>query len=378
MLNNKKIKVMHVLPSLNQGGVERCVVEISNAMFDIGYDVTVLSSGGKMESFLRDGVVIKKMNLKTKNPINLIINAKAIKKIVEENQIDVVHAHSRAPAWSCYIAKIGAKFKFVTTFHGVYGVSNVAKKFYNSVMTNSDAVIAVSSFVKNHIIHKYKIDIQKINVIPNGIPFKYYSRESISKERKLLIYKKLQIKDNISIITFPARLTPSKGHMVLIKALKAIKKKNYVCFFIGKTKQRSNFKKILQAFIDKSGVSDNIVFIDNIDDMPAMYSISDVVLSVSVKPESFGRTIIEAGMMGKVVISTNIGGPADNVINGETGFFIPPNDYVALAKTLIDVMDMGDVERNRISENAIKFTKDNFDISKSVELHDKLYTKLIS
>jgi glycosyltransferase involved in cell wall biosynthesis len=378
MLNNRKIKVMHVLPSLNQGGVERCVVEISNAMLDLGYDVTVLSSGGKMESFLKDGIIIKKMNLKTKNPIKLIINAKAIKRFAEENQIDIVHAHSRAPAWSCYIAKIGAKFKFVTTFHGVYGVSNVIKRFYNSVMINSDAVIAVSSFVKNHIIHKYKTDIQKINVIPNGIPFKYYSRDSISKERKLLIYKKLQIKDNISIITFPARLTHSKGHMILIKALKAIKRKDYVCFFVGKAKQRSNFKKILQTCIDKSGVSDNVVFVDNIDDMPAMYSISDVILSISVKPESFGRTIIEAGMMGKIVISTNIGGPSDNIINGETGFFIPPNDYVALAKTLIDVMDMKNVDRDRISENAIRFTRDNFDISKSVDLHHKLYIKLIS
>lgn len=371
------MNILQVLPSLESGGVERCVVDLCNYLIKQNCNVFVISNGGWMTTLFDKKCKHKKMNIGSKNPFQIIKNARRIKIFCEKNKIDIVHVHSRAPAWACYMAWKRSSFKLVTTFHGVYSTKGLFKKFYNAVMTKSDAIIAVSDFVKNHIIKEYGILSKSITAINRGIDLNLYSRENVTAQRIVSIAKKLQIEDDKFVILMPARVTPIKGHIYLMEALSLVQRKDYICIFVGGWKGREKFKLSLDKKAKKLKIEDRIRFVGEMRDMSALYMISDLVIAPSIKPEAFGRVVIEAGAMGKIVMATNLGAPRDNIVNGVTGYLVSPKDKVALSRKILEVMDKEIHKDENMSKRIIEHIRTNFDVNESCGREYEIYKKIM-
>jgi len=372
------MKILQVVPSLNSGGVERCVVEISNYIINNkNSEVFIMSSGGWMQMLFHKKCHHIKINVATKNPFKIIKNANVIKRFCDDNKIDIVHVHSRAPAWSCYLARKKSNFKLITTVHAAYSTSGIFKKWYNSIMLKSDIVITVSDFLKNHIINNYDTSNIKINVINRGIELGIFSRNKVSHQRLSILSSNLRLPDDKFIITVPARISENKGHIYLIQALNMIKYSDYLCVFVGDWNNKAKYKAKLDNMIKKLKMEDKINFTNSIKDMAAMYLMSDLVVLPSIKPESFGKVIIEAGSMGCVVLTTNIGNPKDIIINGINGFLIEPKDPLAMSRKIVDIINSGLHKSAEYKDKVSKYFAENFDVEKSCHMEYELY-KMIS
>ncbi len=372
------MKILQVLPSLNSGGVERCVVEICDYIAKTHQDdeVFVMSKGGWMEMFLDKKCQHIKVNLTTKNPFKIIKNAKVIANFCNKNQIDIVHVHSRAPAWSCYLARKYCKFKLITTVHAAYSAQNFFKKIYNKIMFKGDCVIAVSDFLKNQILQTYNVTNKYIHVIKRGIQIDTFSREKVTSQRLLILANELRLPDDKFIITVPARISRGKGHKELIKALSMLRGFSFLCYFVGDFDKKLKFKKNLDKMIEKLKMEDKIHFTGRMKDMPAMYAVTDLVILPSIKPESFGKVIIEAGAMGCIVLSTNIGNPVDILQNGSNGFLVAAKKPIDMSKKIAEIIH-SKIHQDPIKKaNISKYFIENFNAQDTCRAEYELYTKV--
>jgi glycosyltransferase involved in cell wall biosynthesis len=306
------------------------------------------------------------LNIKTKNPIKMFLNVNRIKKILIENKIDLVSAESRAPAWSCYFACKKLDIPFITTVHGAYnngwGIFYLFKKWYNSIMYRGDNIVFVSEYVKAHslkLFRKFIIKKNKIKntvVIPRGIDLNIFTPLNINQYRIVKIQEELKIPDDKIVIAFPARFTKLKGHLYFLRVLRflTLHNQNYVCVMIGDMKKHSSLLRTVQKQIFRYGLSGFIKIHDNINDMTALYALSSIVISSSIKPESFGRVSIETQSMGKIFVGTALGGTLETVQDGKTGFLAPYSDERVFAKVLLQIMNMSEEERAAIGENGIE------------------------
>ena len=312
MTNKKEINpvVLQVLPELNQGGVELGTIEIATELQKQGIKNFVASAGGRMAYNLeRAKIEHFTLPLKTKNPIKLWLNYRRLVKIIKENGVNVVHARSRAPAWSAYwaVRKTGAKY--LTTFHGTYGLGPKGiKKIYNKVMTYGDLVIAISNHIKQHILKHYKCDESKIRLIHRCVNMENFDVNNISAERMIKLMEEHHLPEDKPIILLIGRLTRWKGQKLLIEALEKIKEKDFFCIFVGDDQGRDYYTQELKQAIASKNMEGRFSFIRHISDVPALMMISDVVVSASVEPEAFGRIAAEGEAMGRIVVSSNIGG----------------------------------------------------------------------
>ena len=364
MVAKKQIKpvVLQVLPEMNHGGVEMGTVEIASGLQDAGIKNFVASAGGRMTYDLKKLKVKHfELPLKTKNPIKLWVNARKLEKIIKENGINIVHARSRAPAWSAYWAAKRAGATYVTTFHGTYGLGPWGiKKFYNRVMTYGKLVIAISSHIKNHMIKEYGVSEDKMRLIHRCVNIDNFTPEKVSQERIIKTLQENHIPEDKPVISLIGRVTRWKGQHLLIEALSKLKSKDFYCLIVGSDQGRVHYTNELKELVAKYGLESKVQFIDHSFDIPALLMLSDVVLSTAIQPEAFGRAAIEGQAMGKIVLASNIGGSLDNTIDGVTGKLFESNNAQSLADAIDWALKLPTKEKEKISKAAIKNVKDNF------------------
>lgn len=360
--NENKPVVLQVLPEMNHGGVEVGTVEIASGLQAAGIANFVASGGGRMVYDLQK-IKVKhfELPLKTKNPFKLWQNSKKLEKIIKENGINIVHARSRAPAWSAYWAAKRTGAVFVTTFHGTYGLGPLGvKKIYNRVMTYGKLVIAISTHIKNHMLKEYKVDENKIRLIHRCVNTDNFAPEKVSQERIVKTITENHLPEDKPIISLIGRVTRWKGQHLLIEALSKVKAKDFYCLIVGSDQGRVHYTNELKDLVEKYGLQAKVQFIDHSFDIPALLMVSDVVLSTAIEPEAFGRAAIEGQAMGKIVLASNIGGSLDNTVDGVTGRLFESNNAQDLADAIDWALNLPSDEKEKISKAAIKNVKDNF------------------
>lgn len=360
--NENKPVVLQVLPEMNHGGVEVGTVEIASGLQAAGVTNFVASGGGRMVYDLQK-IKVKhfELPLKTKNPFKLWQNSKKLEKIIKENGINIVHARSRAPAWSAYWAAKRTGAVFVTTFHGTYGLGPLGiKKIYNRVMTYGKLVIAISTHIKNHMLKEYKVDENKIRLIHRCVNTDNFAPEKVSQERIVKTITENHLPEDKPIISLIGRVTRWKGQHLLIEALSKVKAKDFYCLIVGSDQGRVHYTNELKDLVEKYGLQAKVQFIDHSFDIPALLMVSDVVLSTAIEPEAFGRAAIEGQAMGKIVLASNIGGSLDNTVDGITGRLFESNNAQDLADAIDWALNLSPEEKEKISKAAIKNVKDNF------------------
>ena len=334
----EKPNILQVIPTLNISGAEQGCFDVANYLTKNGFTSNVVTSSGyRIDQLKKNGSIVNKIPVHSKNPVTIIFNIFRILKIVEKNNINIIHARSRAPAWSCYfVAKI-ARIKFITTFHGTYNFNNKIKKFYNSIMLRSDYVIAISEFIYNEIKTKYAYSKKNISVISRGIDIKYLDPSKIDYKKVNNFLKDLNLENNSIKLVLPGRVSGWKGHKIAIEAMTYLRdksSKDFVLLLVGPT-DNLKLKNNLLRKINELKLENIVKFIGPSKEMDLVYSTADIVLSCSTDPEAFGRIPVEAQAMGKVIIASNHGGHRETIINGLSGFLYPPLNPIELANSII-------------------------------------------
>lgn len=360
----KKPSILQVLPRLNSGGVEREVLDISNALAKTGYKSFVASEGGGLVSHIeRNGSKHFKLPLASKNPITILLNIWRIVKLVRDNNIDIIHAQSRAPAWSAYFAAKITKKYFVTTLHGAHGTSGIFKKLYNSVMLKGDKIIVVSNFIANYALEHYNFDPKKLSIIHCGCDLDKFNNNIIDEKRIIKLAEQLHIPTERPIVMLAGRFSKNKGHLLLLEAVAKLPKDSITCLFVGDYSVSNKFQQKILAEAKELGLETNVIFTGNVTDMPAIYSLADIVVAISTKPEAFGLTSIEAQALGKFVIASNFGGIIETIIPDKTGFLIEPNNPEDLAKTIKRYLDLDVKTKLQLSEISKKHIQEKFSLA---------------
>jgi len=382
MSDIKKYSVLQVLPHLNSGGLVSGAVEISLSLIKNNFNSYVLTKGGRRErEIVRGGGILLKIDVASKNPIVMFKNIFKIIKIIKDYKIDIIHTRSRAPAWSAYFAAKKMNIPFITTFHGTYGINNRIKKIYNSIMVRGDKVIAISAFIKNHIISNYNVDEDRVETIPRGIDISVFNSENVSNERLIYFTNKFNIMDNSYVILLPGRITRWKGHILLIKAIAELKRKDLLCIFVGDSQGRTKYVAELHNLINKYELSDKFRIAENQIDMSAIYKLSDIVISASTDPEAFGRVIAEAQAMGRLTIAADHGGASEIIVDGVTGWLFEANNSSALAKKIDYALNISLEDRNIMAINSVERIKKNFNNKfmslRTIKVYKDILSKLV-
>jgi glycosyltransferase involved in cell wall biosynthesis len=344
--------VLQVIPSLVSGGVERGTVEVATALVAAGWTAIVASSGGPMERELaRAGVEHIHLPLASKNPLTIRRNAGALARIIREHKIDIVHARSRAPAWSAWKAARTTRRRFVTTFHNAYDTGAPFKHWYNSVMARGERVIAISDFVAGHAASEYGIGADRLRTIPRGVDLKLFDANRVNGDRVADLAAKWRVPDGFAVVMLPGRLTRWKGGLDFIEAIAQLGRRDLCCLLVG-AEQRAGFRRELEAAIERHGLIGQFRIVEDCRDIAAAYVLADVVVSASTDPEGFGRTIVEAQAMGRPVIATDHGGARETVIPGSTGWLVPPGDTSSLAAAISEALTLDPVSRQALAWRA--------------------------
>ena len=369
---SSNIKVLQVIPKLGYGGAETGCYDIAHYLSENNCKSFIVTSGGELIKFIdKKKVKLIRLPVNSKNPLLVFFNAMLLVGIILFYNISIVHARSRAPAWSCLLATKLTKRKFVTTFHGTYSFSGKFKKFYNSVMVRSDLIIAGSNFIFSHIKENYSKFFKlkkKFLVIFRGINVDYFDASSKleSEEKKLL--EKWKINKEKKIILMPGRLTPWKGQELFIEAINLTKiELGYEAFHVvilGSDQGRNLYKKKLIRLIEQYRLTNQIKFIEHCDDMALAYKVSDVVVSASIEPEAFGRVAVEAQSMEKTIIASDIGGSNETIINEKTGFLFESGDANSLSKKIIKAITMDETSIELIGKEGRKNIIKKFNVEK--------------
>ena len=343
-----KIKVLQVIPKLGYGGAETGCYDIAHYLYEKDCRSYIVTSGGELLKFVdKKKVKVIRLPVHSKNPLLILINAIVLTFIILFLNINIVHARSRAPAWSCYIATKITRRKFVTTFHGTYNFNSKLKKFYNSVMVRSKLIIAGSNFIFSHIKENYSefININnKLLVIFRGINVDYFDQTSMIESDEIKLKKYWGIEENKKIILMPGRLTSWKGQELFIEAINMVNiELGYEAFYaviLGSEQGRDLYKKKLIRLSEQYRMSKQLKFIDNCKNMALAYKISDIVVSASIEPEAFGRVAVEAQSMQKSIIASNIGGSNETINDEKTGFLFDAGDAKSLSRKIMKVLSM--------------------------------------
>ena len=343
-----KINVLQVIPKLGFGGAETGCYDIAHYLAEKDCGSFVATSGGELLKFVKKNKVkIFRLPVHSKNPIIIIFNALIISFLILVKKINIVHARSRAPAWSCYLACFLTNTIFVTTFHGTYNFKSKLKKFYNSIMLRSKLTIAGSNFIFGHINDNYNEYLnkkKKLRVIFRGINIDYFNAKNISILKQEKLKKEWNLDPNKFTILMPGRLTYWKGQEKFIEALNILIEDynftNFQAILLGSDQGRKVYAKKLYSLVERYSLTKKIKFIDHCREMPLAYSLADVVVSASIEPEAFGRVAVESQSMCKPIIASNIGGSKETILNKKSGFLYKHDDPRELAKYINTVIHL--------------------------------------
>ena len=369
---SSNIKVLQVIPKLGYGGAETGCYDIAHYLPENGCESFIVTSGGELTKFIdKKKVKLIKLPVNSKNPLLILINTILLIGIILFFNISIVHARSRAPAWSCLFATKLTKRKFVTTFHGTYNFSGKLKKFYNSVMVRSDLIIAGSNFIFSHIKENYSEFLtsqKKFLVIFRGINVDYFEASTKLEYDEKNLLEKWNINDEKKIILMPGRLTSWKGQELFIEAINLAKiELGYEAFYaviLGNDQGRELYKKKLIRLTEQYRLTNQIKFIDHCEDMALAYKVSDIIVSASIEPEAFGRVAVEAQSMEKLIIASNIGGSNETINDEKTGFLFKSGDADSLSKKIIRALTMDETSINLMGKEGRKNIIKKFNVEK--------------
>ena len=322
------MKIIQLVPELNEGGVERGVVEFNKELVKRGYKSIVISNGGKLvEQIINDGGEHIEFDVCSKNIFSAFSRVKKLKKIFKSIKPDIIHARSRVPAWLSYFAK--DKFHFITTVHGFYSVNK-----YSEIMTKGERVICVSNPIREYVLKNYSVDEKKLRVIFRGVDFERFDIKKINKDFLIKFKNKWNL-NNKFIISSVGRITQLKNYETIIKALSLLDER-YVLLIVGGVREdKKNYFNYLKNLVKNLNLENRVFFTGSISNIAEIYYLSDVVVSASKKPESFGRSLVEAMALNTPVIAANHGGSLDIIPSKDMLF--NPNDYKELANKILNV-----------------------------------------
>lgn len=353
--------LLQVIPELETGGAEQSTIDVAQAVVRAGGTALVATRGGRMAARLEsDGGRLAQMPVQTKNPLMMLGNAARLVALIRQEKVSIVHARSRAPAFSALWAAHVTDTPFVATYHGVYKAQSGLKRWYNAVMTRGDLVIANSDYTRNHVLAEHGVDPGKLVTIPRGVDLERFDPAFVTPNRveALKAAWGLTSNDHRTRILLAGRLTRIKGHLMAVEAarrLAAEGRRDFQILFAGDDQGRTGYAAEVQAAIDAAGLGDAVKIVGHCDDMPAAYLLADLAILPTSVPESFGRAAVEPQAMGRPVIASNHGGVTETILDGTTGWLAPVDDPGAWAAAMgraIDLglgkrQEMGDVGRNR-------------------------------
>ncbi|WP_440655227.1 glycosyltransferase family 4 protein [Candidatus Pelagibacter sp. HIMB1506] len=383
---SSNLKVLQVIPKLGYGGAETGCYDIAHYLPENGCKSFIVTSGGELLKFVdKNKVKVFRLPVQSKNPILILINAIILTFIILFNNISIIHARSRAPAWSCLIASKITSRKFVTTFHGTYNFKSNLKKLYNSVMVRSDLIIAGSNFIFSHIKKNYSNYLnqkKKLLVVFRGINVDYFdpTTKLETEEKKLL--KQWEIEKDKKIILLPGRLTTWKGQEVFIEAINLVNiELGYEAFYaviLGSDQGRDLYKKKLIRLSEQYRLTKQLRFIDHCKDMALAYKVSDIIVSASIEPEAFGRVSVEAQSMEKPIIASNIGGSNETVIDEKTGYLFKAGDAKSLSQKILKTLTIDETQLKLIGFEGRKNIVQKFNVEKMCFSTYSEYKRLIN
>jgi len=381
-----KIKVLQVIPRLGYGGSETGCYDLAHYLVENDCSSYIVTSGGELLRYVnKKKVKVIRLPVHSKNPILMFFNSIILIFIILICNISIVHARSRAPAWSCLLATKITRRKFVTTFHGTYNFKNSLKKYYNSIMLKSDLIIAGSNFIFSHINENYSEYLnlnKKFLVIFRGINTEYFNPSKIHQTDQKKLISKWNISKEKPLILLPGRLTSWKGQEMFIEAIRLVKEKmsekSFCAVILGSDQGRNVYKKKLLRLVEQYRLNDYIKFFDKCELMPLAYQISDIVVSASIEPEAFGRVSVEAQSMEKPIIASNIGGSKETIIDDKTGFLFEAQKPEELSKKIIHVLNLDESTLKFIGIEGRKNVIKKFNIEKMCFSTYSEYKKIIN
>ena len=383
---SSNLKVLQVIPKLGYGGAETGCYDIAHFLPENNCKSFIVTGGGDLIKYIdKEKVKLIKLPVHSKNPLLVFFNSIALIIIILFYNIQIVHARSRAPAWSCLLATKITGRKFVTTFHGTYNFNNKIKKFYNSVMVRSDLIIAGSNFIFSHIKENYSDFLEtkkKFLVIFRGINVDYFdpSTKVETEENKLL--KNWEIKENKKIILMPGRLTSWKGQELFLEAVNLVNTQlGYEAFYaviLGNDQGRDLYKKKLIRLTEQFRMTKQVKFIDNCKDMALAYKVADIIISASIEPEAFGRISVEAQSMQKIIIASNLGGSNETVIDEKTGYLFKSGNAKSLSEKILKALNLDEITIKSLGIEGRKNVVNKFNVEKMCFSTYSEYKKLIN
>ena len=369
---SSELKVLQVIPKLGYGGAETGCYDLAHYLPENNCSSYIVTSGGELLKFIdKKKVKVIKLPVHSKNPFLMLFNSIALIFIILLNNISIVHARSRAPAWSCLFATKITRRKFVTTFHGTYNFKNSIKKFYNSVMVRSDLIIAGSNFIFSHINQNYPkyLDLKKkFLVIFRGINVDYFDSSTTLDSEENRLISDWEVDKNKKTILMPGRLTAWKGQETFIEALNLVNKElgyeSFNAVILGSDQGRDIYTKKIKRLAEQYRLTSQLKFIEHCKNMPLAYKISDIVVSASVEPEAFGRVAVEAQSMEKPIIASDIGGSNETIIDNVTGFLFQSGNAEALSKKIVEVLQLDESRLKSIGIEGRKNIIKKFNVEK--------------
>lgn len=378
-MKQKQLTIMQIIPCLGIGGAEQGCIDVAAEIVRAGARSIVVSNGGsRVPDLLRIKSDHIDMPVHSKNPLTMLRNISRLKKIIRDNNVDIVHVRSRAPAWSAYRACKATRTPFVTTVHAAYkGNDNNTKRFYNSVMARGDRVIAISQFIAEYTRTNFDIDERNLVTIPRGVDMNRFRPELVKPERAINLANEWRIPDGAPIILMPGRVSKIKGHHVLIDALEKLGRRDIFCIMVGPNQGRNEFQDELEKTIEEKNLSGIIRIVDKCSDMPSAYSLASVVVAPSIVPEGFGRVPIEAQAMGRPVIASDYGGFRETIRDRETGWLFKVGDSDALAECMRQALSLSEEQRQQLASQSIAHIEQNFTNAKMCNDTMEVYADIL-
>ncbi len=355
--------VLQVVPELSIGGAERATIDMARAVIEAGGRAIVAAENGELApNLLRTKADLVTLPVASKNPLTVRRNARRLARLIRSEGVDLIHARSRAPAWSAYRAAQQTGCPFVTTFHAPYNFTSRFKKHYNSVMAKGDRIIAISDFIARHVAEHYGVGDDRLRVVPRGVDIVDFDPGAVSTERVANLATRWNLPDGKPVVMLPGRLARWKGHMGLVDAMAELAGQDVLCLMVGVGSGRDGLYRELEQKIKDKGLETTVVLIDVCTDMPAAYRLADVVVSASIEPEGFGRVAVEGQAMGVPVVATGHGAALETVDQGVTGWLVAPGEAQSMADAIRSALAMSAESRAQLSalaraRVAEKFTK---------------------
>ncbi|MGA2952227.1 MAG: glycosyltransferase family 4 protein [Caulobacteraceae bacterium] len=367
--------LLQVTPALDGGGVETLTVDMATAVARAGGRSLVASRGGRLEDALAwGGAELIRLPVQTRNPLKMLGNARSLESIIEEEKVSLVHVRSRAPAFSALAAARNMGTPVVTSYHGIDSARSEAKRWYNAVMTRGDRVIANSRYTRDHIFAQHKVRPDKVVLIPEGVDVAAFDPRYVERDKVTDLRASWLPDDGRAVVLVAARLTSWKGHKLIIEAIaRGGLAARARLVFVGEGAESALGRELVKTAA-AAGVT--LTLAGAAKNMPAVFLAADIVAAPSTEPESFGRTVAEAGAMARLVIASSLGGVAETIIDGETGFLAPAGDAQAWAAALARVLDMEQEARVAMGVAAWTRIREHYSIQRMCEATFDLYYEL--